>query len=173
MSRFELDGVLAPPESATERNLGRRGFLARLGLLAGAGALAWTALPRSPKPGRVRRFETARPALGTWVRVSVCCDDPDRASRGVAAAFSAIARVDAQMSVHRPDSQLSRVNAAAGERMVPCDPAVLDVVERAVADSRRTDGVYDPTVLPRMRLYGFYDSKRNQWPGVREIAAVL
>ena len=63
------------------------------------------------------------------------------------------------MSIHRPDSQLSRVNAAAGRNAVPVDDAVLDVVERACAMARRTDGVYDPTVLPLMRLYGFYDAR--------------
>ena len=169
MSRPELDGLLAPPGS--REPLDRRGFLVRLGLLAGVGALAGLGLSRNSK--RVRRFETARPALGTAVRISVCCEEPDRASRGAAAAFAAIARVDAQMSIHRRDSQVARVNAAAGKHMVPCDPAVLDVVERALSASRRTGGLFDPTILPLMRLYGFYDSRRDRWPSDREIADVL
>lgn len=171
MSRPGLDGLLTPPVTPAEKAVGRRGFLMRLGLLAGAGALAGVGLSRTTRRGR--RFETARPALGTWVRVSISGENADRASRGVAAAFAAIARVDAQMSVHRRDSQLARVNASAGEGMVPCAPAVLEVVERALAASRRTDGIFDPTILPLMRLYGFYDSKRDRWPSDREIADVL
>jgi thiamine biosynthesis lipoprotein len=124
----------------------------------------------SPKPHRI---ETARPALGTWVRVVVQDHDPARAARAAERAFEAIRRVDAEMSIHRPDSQIARVNAAAGEGMVGVDRAVVDVVERAVAEARRTDGIYDPTVLPLMRLYGYYGSGRDRYPSDAEIGAAL
>ncbi len=149
----------------------RRRFLLSLGLLAGAGALPF-AVPRLLKRKSVR-LETARPALGTWVRVVVNDTDPERASRAVGRAFDAIREVDGQMSIHRHDSQISSVNRAAGEGSVPVDPAVLLVTERAVDAARRTDGVYDPTVLPLMRLFGYYDSRRNRYPTDREISATL
>jgi thiamine biosynthesis lipoprotein len=99
--------------------------------------------------------------------------DPGRAARAIDAAFAAVALVDAQMSVHRPDSQLSRVNAAAGNDDVAVDWAVADVVSRARDAAVRTGGEYDPTILPLMRLYGFYGASRDRYPSDREVSAAL
>lgn len=153
---------------------GRRRFLGLAALLTGGAALAGLRPELGgPSRSRVKRLESSRPALGTWMRVVVCDHDPSRAERAVEGAFRAVRLVDAQMSIHRPESQLSRVNAAAGRSDVPVDIAVLDVVERACDMARRTNGLYDPTVLPLMRLYGFYHSGRSTWPSDREIAATL
>lgn len=161
----------ALPEREAPVTVTRRRFLAGIGVLAGAGALAPFAARFSREP--LARLDVTRIALGTHVRVVVRHPDEGLAGRAIEQAFAAIARVDRQMSVHRADSQLSHVNAAAGERAVAVEGAVLDVVERAVAESRRSGGVYDPTVLPLMRLYGFYASGRTSLPGDREIARTL
>ncbi|HUK63140.1 MAG TPA: FAD:protein FMN transferase, partial [Dongiaceae bacterium] len=87
--------------------------------------------------------------------------------------FAAVSRVDAEMSVHRADSQLSRVNHAAGRGPVTVDASVRRVVAIALDATRRSGGAYDITVLPLMRLYGFYDSGRNRPPSTAEIDAVL
>ena len=164
------DAVLEPARSAA--SVDRRKFLLRLGLLVGAGAgLPFAARLASPAPAR--RLEVARPALGTWVRVVVSDPDPSRASRAAEAAFAAIQRVDRQMSIHREDSQIARVNAAAGEHAVVVDRAVIETVERACAAARASAGIYDPTVLPLMKLYGFYGSGRDRYPTTREIDDTL
>jgi FAD:protein FMN transferase len=177
-----------PPSSSGPEDprfqAGRRRFLGLAALLSGGAALAvvrpalsgagldGASLTGSRSP-RARHLESSRPALGTWMRVVVCDHDPRRAERAVEGAFRAVRLVDTQMSIHRPGSQVSRVNAAAGRSSVRVDAAVLDVVDRACAVARRTDGLYDPTVLPLMRLYGFYHSGRADWPSDREIAATL
>jgi thiamine biosynthesis lipoprotein len=161
---------LMPPE-APAPGLTRRRFLAGLGVLA-AGALCAPILSRV-RIGRVSSVEIERPALGTWVRIVARDEDPARAQRAVDRAFAAIARVDAQMSVHRADSQLMAVNRAAGVRAVAVDQAVLEVVGRARQRAERSGGVYDPTVLPLMRLYGFYGERRDGYPRDGEIARAL
>ncbi|HET9251425.1 MAG TPA: FAD:protein FMN transferase [Candidatus Eisenbacteria bacterium] len=162
------DAVLEP---AGTRTLDRRRFLLQLGILAGVGALPVVA-GRSRERGATR-LEIARPALGTWVRVVVEEDDGARGTRAVEAAFAAIRTVDLQMSVHREDSQVTRINAAAGQGSVHVDAAVQDVVERACAGARATSGLYDPTILPLMKLYGFYGTGRDRYPTDREISAAL
>jgi thiamine biosynthesis lipoprotein len=161
------DALLDSPKPAVDR----RQFLLRLGLLAGAGALPFAI--RAGAGRRPRRLEIARPALGTWVRVVAVDEDPARAVRAAERAFAAIALVDAQMSVHRPDSQLARVNRASGERAVRVDQAVTDVVAMALDNVPRTGGRYDPTVLPLMKLFGFYGSSRSSYPSDRDVHAVL
>jgi thiamine biosynthesis lipoprotein len=162
------DAVLEPARTGP---VDRRRFLLQLGLLAGAGALPFAAGRLRTRP--TGRLEVARPALGTWVRVVVDEGDPARASRAAEAAFAAIRTVDAQMSIHRPDSQLARVNAAAGRSPVRVDAAVAEVVARACAAARDTGGRYDPTILPLMKLYGFYGGGGDRLPADREIDAAL
>ena len=164
----------APPRPTTHdygHSITRRRFLASLGLLAGAGAL--TPLLRHGRGPAPHRVEISRPLLGTWVRVVATHDDPARATRAVERAFAAMRAVDAQMSVHRGDSDLARVNAAAGTAAVAVPTAVLEVVESARAAARRADGIYDPTILPLMRTYGFYGPQRDRLPATADIDAAL
>jgi thiamine biosynthesis lipoprotein len=151
--------------------LTRRRFLTRLGLLAGAGALV--PLLGRLRGRRIESVEVSRPGLGTWVRIVARDRDGARATRAVEKAYAAIGRVDEQMSIHRRDSQVSRVNAMAGRGAVAVESAVLDVVERACAAARHSAGIYDPTVLPLMRLYGFYQAGAGRFPSDREIARAL
>jgi thiamine biosynthesis lipoprotein len=124
-------------------------------------------------PGGLVRTERSKAALGTWVRIVANHRDEGVAERAIDNAFAAIARVDGQMSIHRADSELARVNASAGRTAVAVSGALLDIVERASSGANRTGRVYDPTVLPLMRLYGFYDSGRTHMPSDREIAGAL
>jgi thiamine biosynthesis lipoprotein len=88
-------------------------------------------------------------------------------------AWAAIARVDAQMSIHRADSQIAHVNAAAGRGAARVHPDVLDVTASACRAAERSGGIYDPTILPLMRLYGFYRDGAAGYPADREIARTL
>jgi FAD:protein FMN transferase len=159
------------PDRNVPKSFSRRRFLVGLGLLAGAAA----GTPLLDRVGRRprHRVDVTRTMMGTSVRVLVQHEDDRFAQQAIDRAFAAMERVDRQMSIHRADSQVSHVNAAAGEHAVAVDPELLDVVERSCATSRRSSGDYDVTVLPLMRLYGFYQSMRTSFPSDREIAAVL
>ncbi len=159
------------PSDAAGGGISRRRFLASLGVLAGAGAIA--PLLARVGPARAESIEVSRPGLGTWVRILARDGDRARAQRAVERAFAAIRRVDEQMSIHRADSQLARVNRAAGRAPVLVEVAVMEVVERARAVAVRSGGVYDPTVLPLMRLYGFYRDGASRYPSDRAVARAL
>lgn len=154
-----------------EKAVSRRRFLAALGVLGGAGALA--ALVPGRQARHAHTVQAGRPALGTWMRVVARDGDEARANRAIAAAFRAVRDVDARMSVHRADSELSRVNASAGRGPAGAGPALREVVAMACEGARRSHGAYDPTVLPLMKLYGFYGAARDAAPSAREVDAVL
>jgi thiamine biosynthesis lipoprotein len=162
---------LLEPLPEARSGLSRRRFLAGLGVIAGAGALG-PLIARS-RAEAASHVEVTRPALGTWVRVVARDPDRARASRAIERAFAAISEVDAQMSIHRADSQLARVNRAAGAAEVSVDPALLEVVGLARDAAARSGGVYDPTILPLMRLYGFYGDRETPLPDDRAIARTL
>ncbi len=153
-----------------KEGLSRRRFLVSLGLLAGGG-IAGSLLRFVPADRGA--LEIARPALGTWVRISTRGADPSRSHRAIERAFAAIRLVDDEMSIHRAETQVSRANAAAGRSVVPVSSAVATVIAMATGVARRSEGIYDPTILPIMRLYGFYGSPRDHYPSDREIGATL
>ncbi len=167
-------GPGAPKHSPdTASHLSRRRFITRLGVLAGITALAPLLRPRRSEGGSTERLEAGRAALGTWMRVVVRHPRRAVAERAIAAAFAAVNTVDDQMSIHRGDSQLARVNRLAGREAAPVDDAVIRVVSLARDAARGTGGVFDPTVLPLMHLYGFYGPPRSTPPTTAEIDATL
>ncbi len=54
----------------------------------------------------------------------------------------------------RPDSTLSRVNAAMGQEMA-VEPAFVEVLERARKAVDETDGVFDPTIVSDLEALGY------------------
>jgi thiamine biosynthesis lipoprotein len=65
-----------------------------------------------------------------------------------------VAEWERRFSRFRPDSQLSRLNAANGEPF-NADDSFLDLLETAVRAVRRTSGRFDPSVLPALEALGY------------------
>lgn len=80
--------------------------------------------------------------------------------------------VEATLSRFREDSALSRVNRAPGRwHRVP--PIMADVVSEALTWARRTDGVFDPTVLNALHAAGYSRSFEHLRDGDTEAAPSL
>jgi thiamine biosynthesis lipoprotein len=63
-------------------------------------------------------------------------------------------REDRRFSRFRPDSELSRVNAAAG-RWVQVSRPFAVLTERSLRAAAETEGLFDPTVLPALAAAGY------------------
>jgi thiamine biosynthesis lipoprotein ApbE len=100
---------------------------------------------------------TSFAALGTTAVVAVT--DPDGLPAARAAAERELAAVDAACSRFRGDSELARVNAAAG-RPVPLGPLLLEALRTALRAAEATGGLVDPTVGRSLRLAGYDRSFR-------------
>ena len=70
--------------------------------------------------------------------------------------FEEIRRIELQLSIYRADAELYEVNALAAERAIPLDPRVYQLLKRAVALSRQTNGAFDFTIGPLVKAWGFY-----------------
>ena len=90
-----------------------------------------------------------------------------------AAVDAALEGVNRQMSTYRPDSELSRFNAAEAGSWVQVSPATAQVIDEALRVSRLTKGAFDPTVGPVVDLWGFGPaSNGRQVPNPQEVAAL-
>jgi len=128
---------------------------------------ACSPLPRQQASDPVRR---SQPLLGTFVVITVYAPSNAQAHSAINATFDEIRRVDSVFSIHRPDSELSRVNATPGPAIVSDE--LLKVLGRALEIARETNGAFDPTVGPLVELWGFL-WKEHRFPTSSELAATL
>ncbi|WP_228290878.1 FAD:protein FMN transferase [Shewanella cyperi] len=87
----------------------------------------------------------ARPLLGTLVELTLRCDDSAKAQAAFGAAFAVMAQIDSSLSFHRPDSELSRLNAHPGQWQ-PMGRHGLRILRLARALGRRTEDKFNVTV---------------------------
>ncbi len=118
-------------------------------------------------------YLASRDLLGTLITIRIRHPHVREATLAANAAFAAIEGVDRVMSIHRPDSDISRVNQGAGAETVTVHPMLTSVLQLASRMNDLSGGAYDVTCLPLMRLYGFYDSGRNHIPSDREVLRIL
>lgn len=90
-----------------------------------------------------------RPVLGTFVEIAA--DGAPAAA--LDAAFAAIDEAQARWSFQDPDSELSRLNRAAGER-VALHHSTLRLLALARMLALRSEGLFDPTVGGELVLRG-------------------
>jgi thiamine biosynthesis lipoprotein len=114
----------------------------------------------------------SQPLLGTFVTVSVWSADAAAAQRAISAAFDEIRRADALMSLHRTDSELSRINAQAATNAVTVSPELFNVLALAQRIAAETDGAFDVTIRPVADLWGFI-WKEHRLPTEAELQATL
>jgi len=84
-----------------------------------------------------------RALLGTYVEIEAWGCDADRLATAIEAAFTAVERVHRLMSVHRPDSDLSRINRTAWRLPVAVHPWTARTLRWALLMHAATGGLFD------------------------------
>lgn len=92
------------------------------------------------------------PALGTTAAVWVTAEASLPAARRILA--SELDAIDVACSRFRPDSELSRLNRAAG-RPVPVSPLLFEAIEAGLRGARLSGGAVDPSLGSAMRAIGY------------------
>ena len=100
-----------------------------------------------------REISIGRPAMGTLLELTLVGDDEADLSRARDDAFAEVERIEAQLSTWRPESDVSRLNRAAGEGAIAIAPDVADLLARCVDLARDTRGSFDVTVGPLVALW--------------------
>jgi thiamine biosynthesis lipoprotein len=157
----------------------RRVFVTGSLLAAATGGAAWFGRlspfgTQGRGPASVERIPDGRVlvrdaalAFGTTVSIAAIHERADLAHGAIVAALGELRRVDALMTVYRPDSQVGRLNAT-GVIEGP-DPHLVRVLEFSQRLAALSDGALDVTVQPLWRL--FAESKREGSLPSREAVA--
>ncbi len=102
------------------------------------------------------RLEQSSDAMGTTYSVALYGYDRNQMLAAMEAAFEEVRRLDGLLSNYRAGSDLSQVNRFAAERPVKVTPEFFDLLERCLEYSRESEGAFDISVGPLMKVWGFY-----------------
>ncbi len=120
-----------------------------------------------------KRYEAKAVHMGTEWKVIVYAADAESAEAATDAAFKRVADLDAVMSDYNPKSELMKLcsaNDAAPGKPVPVSDDLLKVLTLAQGVSEQTDGAFDCTVGPVVRLWRA-TRKSKQLPKAEELKA--
>jgi thiamine biosynthesis lipoprotein len=121
--------------------------------------------------GCERRFKETEFLMSTIVEITAVGAE-EESRQAMSLAFEEIRRIDGLMSVYNPDSEISRINEAAGKSAVRVSADTLKVINESLRIARLTDGALDITVAPLMELWGFGNGE-NRVPQDDELQDAL
>jgi FAD:protein FMN transferase len=130
--------------------------------------LAGTALAES-EPSRDRVMHRSDTAMGTRITLTVWGDDEALAARGAEAVFTEFERVDRLMTSWGGDSDVARINAAAGTAPVEVSAETIAVIERAQQTARASSGAFDITVGAFRGLWKFDQDRDGTIPARADV----
>jgi FAD:protein FMN transferase len=109
--------------------------------------------PLTIRAEKLTRFTFSEPHMGTRFQISLYAADEVVAKKAAQAAFARIAFLDATMTDYNPASELMRLCAKAGGDPVEVSEELFFVLQKADEVSRLSDGAFDVTVGPVVRLW--------------------
>lgn len=114
-----------------------------------------------------------RMLMGTIWAITIVGGDADAAKRAAERAFDEVARLESLLSEWQPDSEISRVNAAAGKAPVKVGPELLTCVRASLEVARWSDGAYDISWAGLRGLWDFSAESTHVPPSRERVQALL
>jgi thiamine biosynthesis lipoprotein len=121
------------------------------------------------RAGDLLRLEDSAEAMGTAFTVVLYGEDQEKLEAAAGAAFDEARRLERMLSNYRPDSEWTRVNRMAAGGPVKVSAELFALLERCLDYSRQSEGAFDITVGPLMRIWGFYRGT-GRLPAPEEVA---
>ena len=120
-----------------------------------------------------KKYSFVRRAMGSPFTITIATDDSLGAARAASNAYGLVDSLNHILSDYIDSSEINRLSATSGQgRYVPVSASLFDILDRAQTAARLTDGGYDITIGPVVRLWR--KARKTGIPPVRrEIAAAL
>jgi thiamine biosynthesis lipoprotein len=125
--------------------------------------------PDEEPPGELTLLRVARRAMATRFEFLLPFGLP-HAQDAALAGLDTIDRLEAQLTVFRDTSEVSRLNRLAADVPVPVEAGLFDLLALSERLNRDTEGAFDITTGPLIKAWGFY-RRQGRVPGDAELAA--
>ncbi|HYV35896.1 MAG TPA: FAD:protein FMN transferase [Gemmataceae bacterium] len=112
-----------------------------------------------------------RKAMATGFEIALPFGTPD-ALAAAEDALDLVNRLEAQMTVYREDSDISRINRHAAISAMPVEPRLFALLDLARQIHHETDGAYDIAVGALIKTWGFF-RRQGRVPTDEERASAL
>ena len=100
-------------------------------------------------------LEKSAEAMASTFTVNLYGTDRIRMEDAADAAFDEVRRIDELLSNYKPDSELSQVNKRAAQGPMKISPELFEILSRCLEYSRESEGAFDISVGPLMKVWGF------------------
>ena len=152
--------MLGPPMIDFSRNL----------MLLIAASLLFAACTGRPHAEGAHLVERTRPSMGTELRLTAWTDDEPEVVAAFEAIFQEFDRLEGLLSNWQEDSDVQRLNAAAGKHPVRVGTELRDVLQAARQISDWTGGKFDVTFGVMSGLWRFdYQDQDGRIPDHNEV----
>lgn len=102
------------------------------------------------------RLESSVDAMGSAYSLVLYGEDRARLEGASEEAFEEVRRLDRLLSNYRPESEWSKVNREAASHPVKVSAELFRLLADCVEYSRQSEGAFDISVGPLMKVWGFY-----------------
>ena len=124
----------------------------------GISLVFWPGLPgQAASPHVVKRSQMH---MGTLVFLTAVAQDKQRAHDAIERGFAEIHRLEQILSTWIPESELSQINAAAGQRAVTASPETIELLEHSLEMARLTEGGFNIAVGPAVEAWNVSRERR-------------
>jgi thiamine biosynthesis lipoprotein len=118
------------------------------------------------------RLEKSADAMGSTYTIEMYGYERVQMEAAADAAFDEVRHLDELLSNYKPESEWSQVNRHAAEKPVKVRPELFRLLSACMRYSRESEGAFDITVGPLMKVWGFYKGS-GHLPHRAEVAAAL
>ena len=117
----------------------------------------------------------SRVLMGTVVDITIIGDDEARLNSAAETAFAEIKRLEGLMSHYKEDSDVGRINAAAGKEAAHVSIETFEVIEAALEVSRLSSGAFDVTMGALGKVWHFTkdDGEALMPPSKEKVKTIL
>jgi thiamine biosynthesis lipoprotein len=115
-------------------------------------------------------LKLARHAMATRFELVLYGDNPVSLRAAGEEALDEIERLESQLSLFKPTSEIAHLNARAASGPVRVTPSVFGLLQHAQRLSEETRGAFDITIAPLVRCWGFMGGT-GHLPRPEELAA--
>jgi len=107
--------------------------------------------------------------MGTPVETTARYPDINYCKEGLYFAYREMERVEDLLAYQKENSEISKINQAAGKTPLKVSTETFAILLRAVGYARKLDGLFDVTIGPLSSLWGFSSPEGGHLPSAAEI----
>ena len=111
--------------------------------------------------------------MGTVVETTARYPDVVQCKEALLQAYREMERVENLLSYQKSESEIAKINAAAGKSPVHVSAETFDILQRAIGYAKKLNGLFDVTIGAVSSLWGFSNPEGGHLPDEAEISRKL